>query len=85
MSTMEIDIGFANLIVEKYDSGCPNLEFIICLQDKQSKEIIQDIALIRKSESGNNIECLVWTDENDESYTHQFFIKRYLEKESVHE
>ena len=79
--TLTIDIGSANLVVEKYE----DVEFIIYFQDKKTNCITQDIVTVRQAlKDGellqNSVDCLVWADENDESYTHRFAINRFVEK-----
>jgi len=80
METLVIDVGYANLVVEKYEG----VEFLIYFQDKQTSCITQDIATIRQAPDsgermGNAVECLVWTDEGDENYTEKFRIKELME------
>jgi len=79
-----IDIGTANLVVEKY-AGEFN-EFVIYLADKADNSITQDIALVRRAKNDDDsnlaaVECLVWSDHNDEDYIHKFLIKQHLEDE----
>jgi hypothetical protein len=80
METLTIDIGRANLVVEKYDSN----EFVVFLQDKDSSCITQDIVTIRQAKEDDEpisgvVECLVWADENTEDYTDKFLITQYVE------
>ena len=80
METLAIDIGCANLVVEK----CNNTELIVFLQDKTSNCVIQDIVTVRQATEGDEpipsvIECLVWADENTEDYTNKFLTNRYVE------
>ena len=74
MEKIKLDVGFANLVVEKYNSDYPVPEMIVCLEDKTDGTAIQDIAIIRRSTNNEAIKCLVWSDENDSNYTHEFNI-----------
>jgi len=74
MSIISLDLGWANLVVEKYEDD----EFSIFLQDKATNCITQDIVAVRQSPSGGEvIECLVWGDEDSEDYTYKFLIAKY--------
>ena len=80
MNKLVIDSGDANLVVEKYGE----LEFVIYFQDKKTDCITQDVITVRRITEdnkilNNSIECLVWTDDSDEDYTHKFLIKQFLE------
>ena len=80
MEKLVIDIGEANLVVEKYEG----VEFIVYFQDKESGCVTQDIVTIRQAfkhgnTAGSAVECLVWADANDENYTYRFAIDRFLE------
>ena len=80
MDKLVIDMGEANLVVEKYEG----VQFIIYFQDKKTDSITQDIVTVRRVVRGgelklNAIECLVWTDDSDELFTHQFLINQFLE------
>lgn len=60
-------------------------EISITVADENNQPI-QDIALVRKSESKekeNNVEVLVWNDCNDEDFTHKFDIDLYEESEEI--
>ena len=80
MEKLAIDMGEFNLVVEKYDG----VEFIVYFQDKKTDCITQDVVTVRRTlENGeplpNAVECLIWTDDGDENYTHKFIINQYLE------
>jgi hypothetical protein len=83
METLVIDIGGANLVVEKYEGT----DFIVYFQDKETKCITQDIALIRQSKNNdgelmpNAADCIVWEDDGSEDYTHKFRIKQLIHQE----
>lgn len=79
-NTMTIDIGFANLVAEKYFNGTTH-EFIIYIADKETNLVTQDITLVRKA-PGNQVQCLVWHNHEDESYTHKFTMRHYSEEDS---
>jgi len=81
---MHIDLGFANLVVEKYDGDSSMHEFVIMLVDKETGLAIQDIALVRQAINANNgeiipeaVDCIVWADSGAEDYTDKFFINCY--------
>jgi len=87
MDKLIIDVGFANLAVEKYNNNIAIPEFIIYLEHKQTGLPIQDIILVRQlsNPKANEIipkviECLVWSDCHDKNYTHRFTIDHYDEK-----
>jgi len=80
MGKLVIDIGTTNLVVEKYEG----IEFIVYFQDKKTDCITQDIITVRYPlKDGelmcNEVECLVWSDDSDENYTHRFVISQFLE------
>ena len=80
MDKLVIDIGSAILVVEKYEGN----ELVIYFQDKKTDCITQDIATVRQAKDNGNpipgaVECLVWTDDGDENYTHRFLINQLLE------
>ena len=81
MEGLAIDLGEMNLVVEKYEG----VEFVIYFQDKTTKCITQDIVTVRQALDGEGktiadaVDCLVWTDDSDENYTHKFCIKQFLE------
>ena len=81
MKSFVIDLGWTNLVVEKYEHD----ELTIYLQDKVTSCITQDIAAVRQARNGNDepageaVECLVWADKNSEDYTKKFVIERYVE------
>ena len=80
MEKLVINMGDFNLVVEKYEG----IEFIVYLQDKKTDCITQDIITVRQALNGgellgNAVECLVWTDDSNEDYTHRFIIKQLLE------
>ena len=87
MNKMSIDIGFANLTVEKYSNDSPFCEFSIYLADKELGAIHQDIALVRQAindkghKISDTVECVVWSDCDNEDYTHKFVIDLYKHTE----
>ena len=82
MSKLTMDIGFANLIIHKTEEASFH-EFSIHLEEKETGLIHQDIALVRASVNEDlqpipdSIDCLVWSNCDDEDYTHKFVIKLY--------
>ena len=88
MNKMSIDIGFAELVVEKAADDSPFREFYIYLRDKESGLIHQDIALVRQAMNENTgqeisdaVDCIVWSDCDTEDYTHKFVIDLYKHTE----
>ena len=90
---IKLDLGFANLVVEVYNSDYPVPEVIIYLDDGKN---MQDIAIVRETKKStmeevcehslvevehDAVECLVYSDENDEDYTHKFTIGHYKYEE----
>lgn len=84
----EIPIGDKKIVMEGYefDPQYP-IECTIYLCDKNNV-IIQDICLVRehyeydpelKRDSGL-VDCLVWTDDQNEDYTHKFVIPVHEEE-----
>ena len=63
-----------DIVTEKSSYDGKHVEIHTYLRCKNTGEIIQDISLIRKSETENTVECLVWGDENNEDYTDRFSI-----------
>ena len=86
MTKLTMDIGFANLVVHKTEEGLIN-EFSIHLEEKETGLIHQDIALVRASLNEDfkpipdSVDCLVWSNCDDEDYTHKFSIKLYKQDE----
>lgn len=64
-----------------YDGNHP--EIVVCLQENGIAT--QDICIVRPHEEDDerngDIDCLVWSDEYDEDYTHKFIIPQYEEEE----
>ena len=91
MTKLTMDIGFANLVVHKTEEGGVINEFSIHLEEKETGLIHQDIALVRASQDEDlqpipdSVDCLVWSNCDDEDYTHKFVIKLYkhIEEEAT--
>lgn len=66
-----------DIVVEKSSCDGEHIEVNTYLRCRDIGEIIQDITIVRKSETENTIECLVWGDENNEDYTDRFSIPPY--------
>lgn len=85
MEKLVIDIGEAHLVVEKYESvENESEEFVVYFQDKKTDCITQDVATIRQASKDGElipgaVECLLWTDDSDENYTHSYVINQFLE------
>ena len=84
MEAIFIDIGFVNLVAEKYRGVDGAFELVVYFQDKATGCITQDIVTVRQESHDNQLaddaaECLVWADCNDENYTHKFTIHKYVE------
>lgn len=59
-----------------YDNEHP--EIVICL--RENGIAVQDVCIVRPDEeSKKDVECLVWSDELSEDYTHKFIIPQYKE------
>ena len=79
MNKLKIKLSDGNEIVVEINNHDGNHEEV-CIY-LEGPEIVQDICLVRENDEDNNIiECLVWADENDEDYTHNFDIKKYKEE-----
>lgn len=72
-----------DIVTEKSSYDGEQIEIHTYLRCKKTGEIIQDISLIRKSETENTVECLVWGDENNEDYTDRFSIPLYSYEEEA--
>lgn len=88
MEKLVLDIGFANLVVEKSDPGLFLDEFYITLQSKETGAVEQDIVLVRAAineSTGERInhavECIVWAASDDENYTDKFFINQRVDED----
>jgi len=79
---VKIDIGFAYLIAEQNAGDSPTPELFVCLEDKETGSVTQDIVMVRPSEKTTNIECLVWSDIEDEDYTHKIEVD--IRKDETH-
>ena len=86
MDKLTMDIGFANLVVHKTETGLFN-EYSIHIEEKDTGLVHQDIALVRASVGEDfqpipdSVDCLVWGDSDDEDYTHKFAIKLFKHEE----
>ena len=82
MEKLSIDLGYALLTVEK---TIGKDEFLVCLENKETGFVDQDIVLIRKAIDETThkavpeaVECIVWADSSTEDYTNKFFINRFV-------
>ena len=80
METIVLDLGWTNLVVEKYEDD----ELNIYLQDKETNCGTQNIAAVRQARNDDEsvesaVECLVWADKGSEDYTDKFIIEKYME------
>jgi hypothetical protein len=76
---LELDLGFAKLVVEVYNSDYPVPEVCVCFM---SKNDMQDIACIRQTVNDNGekqdaVDLIVYADHEQDDYTHNFLIKHY--------
>ena len=82
---IKLDLGFTHLVVEVYNSNHPVPEIVIGLEHPDDTQF-QDIAVIRQAIDGDKklsaVECLVYTDEFSQDYTHKFNINQYKENQS---
>ena len=82
MNRITVDLGFAVLAAELYDKGTSTKEITIFLEEKETKEMLQDIAMVSLASKdaealepiSGAVECLVWCDKDSEDYTHKFYI-----------
>lgn len=80
MKKLSVGLGSMNLVAEIYDSDHPVQEIVICLEEKESGAMIQNIAIIRQAIGENTkvplntVECLVYADSTDENFTDKFII-----------
>lgn len=88
-----IPFGEYKIVAEIDDCNMPEIppEMIICICDKEGR-IVQDVCLVRphyhvnpktmEFEHDNDfVDCLVWTDSDDEDYTDKHVIGVYKEEE----
>ena len=86
MNKLEIKLANGHKIVAElcdYDHEIPP-EIVVCIQDEEGVAL-QDIVLVRAKEMRSTVvdninigaEVLVWTDENNEDYTHKFRINEH--------
>ena len=86
MDKLTIDIGFADLAVCKTEDG-PFRELNIHLEEKSTGLIHQDIALVRASINDDlqpipdSVDCIVWSNSENEDYTYKLAISNYAHKE----
>lgn len=72
------------LVAEYCNFDGEHPEIAICIQENGIAT--QDICLVRPHFNkdleieGDDIDCIVWSDEYDEDYTHKFVIKQYEEE-----
>ena len=88
-----IPFGEYKIVVEIDDRHQPEIppEMIISIHDKDDK-IVQDVCLVRPHYEFNRktkefevdndfVDCLVWSDSDDEDYTHKHVIGVYKEED----
>lgn len=66
-----------DIVAEKTTYDGEHFEIALFLRDRRTGEIVQDITLVRKSEIGDAMECVVWGNELDEDYTDKFVINPF--------
>lgn len=66
------------LVAELYNYDGEHPEIVVYIE----KDMIvhQDICLVRRNKEDSDIECIVWSDCEDEDYTHKFKIGIYKEE-----
>jgi hypothetical protein len=73
INTIISELGFGKLVLKACCNDTVNPEYAISLESDEG--VRQDICLVRKSEEKDKtIECLLWTDKEDELYTHKYEI-----------
>lgn len=71
------------LVAEYYNVDGNHPEISVCIREQGL--CVQDICLVRPHNNedyqveGNDIDCIVWSDESTEDYTHKFVISQYEE------
>ena len=92
MNKLEIKLANGHKIVAElcdYGHEIPP-EIVVCIQDEEGVAL-QDIVLVRAKEMRSTVvdninigvEVLVWTDENNEDYTHKFRINEHNFEEEI--
>lgn len=90
---LTIPLGEHKIVAEIDDRNSPEIppEMIICICDKDNR-VIQDVCLVRPhyefdrktmewKTDNDFVDCLVWSDSDDEDYTHKHVIGVYKEAE----
>ena len=81
MDSIEISLkNGKKLVVDLCDSDRDPPEVFVSIMDTNTK-FMQDICMVRPNE--DKVECFVWEDQNDESYTRKYDIKIYNEENEL--
>ena len=82
---LEIPLGNRKIVAEICDVDVSEIpvELSVFIEDEDGS-VLQDICLVRphcKSDriEDNRVDCIVWSDENNEDYTHKHVIGVYEE------
>ena len=66
------------LVAELYNHDGEHQEIVVYIE--KNMLVHQDICLVRHNEEDGDIECITWSDCEDEDYTHKFKIGIYKEE-----
>ena len=80
---IKLNLGFAELVIEVCYSDCSVPEVCITLDNDKN---MQDIACVRQATNDNDekqeaVEVLVYSDKDNEDYTHKFTIGKHSDWE----
>lgn len=80
-----VDIGFTKLCVEIDEQGV-RPEVYVFLENKDNTDDFQEICMVSQAVDADSeevipdsVRCLVWSNEYDESYTHEFDVKYFFQ------
>ena len=75
MDSIELDLkNGKKLVVDLCNMDRDPPEMFVSIMDTKTK-FVQDICMVRPND--NKVECFIWTDPDDESWTHNFDIGIY--------
>ena len=67
------------IVVELYNYDGDHPEIVVFIEENGA--VVQDICMVRPREDTMDVECIVWSNEYSEDYTHKFIIHQYKEEE----
>ena len=79
---LSIPFGDYKIVAEINNTNLPYIPLELCVYicDKDNN-FVQDICMVKQNNKHNSVDCLVWTDSDDENYTHKHTIGVYEEEE----